>query len=202
MSWAPPPPDRDRERDHLTGPTDAAPWSVPPIPAWSPTSAYGQPEDTPPTRPAPPPQLRYADWGERVAATLVDWSLLFGIIVVLGVVGGIVEPLEDLAGFAWLASLGYLAWLNGAKGQSPGKALLGLKVVREADGSPLGGFVGLVRGGLLGLLSLFTVGIFFLVSVLWPFRDPKQRAVHDLVVSAVVVSGYPKAPVSPRLLKP
>ncbi|WP_151523936.1 RDD family protein [Serinicoccus kebangsaanensis] len=200
MTWTPPPP--DRERDQPSGPSDAAPWSTPPIPQYSPGwPRAGQPEDTVPT-PAAPPRLRHADWGERAAATLIDWSLLLAVTLALGVVSSLADPLEDLAGLAWLGAVGYLAWLNGSKGQSPGKALLGLELVRDTDGSHLGGFVGLLRGGLLMMLSFATVGIFFVICVMWPFRDPKNRAVHDLIVSGAVVSGHPRARVGLGLLRP
>ena len=56
----------------------------------------------------------------------VRWRLLPLAVILIGVV--------------WAFGLaGYLAWLNGSKGQSPGKAVMGLRVVRDVDGTTLGG---------------------------------------------------------------
>lgn len=198
MSW-PPPPDRDRS----DGPTDAPPWDTPPpIPPYVPGARRpGGPEDVPSGPPAPA-QLRYADWGERVAATAIDASLVVGFLILLGVGSAFIDPLDDLAGLAWLGCVGYLGWLNGSRGQSPGKAVLGLKVLREHDGSTLGGLVGVLRSGLLWFLSAMTVSLFLIVNTLWPLRDAKHRTVHDMMFGAVVVSGYPKQRLDPRLLRP
>src|SRR5690606_26531161 len=105
-SYAPPPPGR------APGPQDSFP-----------QQGYGAP---------PPPQIRYADWGERVGATLVDWMILLLPILVFS------DIFESLATLLWLGAAGWIAWLNGSKGQSPGKALMGLKVIRDVDGTTLG----------------------------------------------------------------
>ena len=80
------------------GPTDQAPWAVPPppIPSYTPPQPGQQsgPQDglqTPPPAPAAAPghrqQVRYADWGERVGATLVDWAIVFVPAMVLAGLG-------------------------------------------------------------------------------------------------------------------
>ncbi|GAA4878995.1 RDD family protein [Serinicoccus chungangensis] len=201
MSWSPPPsPDHGR----ADGPTDAPPWeSAPPLPPYVPGArSLSGPEDVPTTPPPPPPRLRYADWGERVAATTIDAGLVFGLLMALALMSAVVDPLEDLAGAVWVGAVGYLGWLNGSTGQSPGKAVLGLKVLRDADGTCLGGVVGVLRTAVLGFLSIMTVFVFLVVNSLWPLRDRQHRAVHDLMFGAVVVSGYPKARPSLRLLRP
>lgn len=190
MTWSPPPPPGPERPD---GPTDAPPWSTPPqLPQYSPGARTpGQPEDVA-APPPPPPQLRYADWAERVGATIIDAALVFGLLMLVTALTTPVEALEDLAGLVWFGAVGYLGWLNGSTGQSPGKALMGLKVVRDQDGATLGGVVGLVRTGTLWVLGIMTMFIFMLVSLLWPLRDAKHRTVHDLMFSSVVVSGYPR----------
>jgi uncharacterized RDD family membrane protein YckC len=197
------------------GPTDPAPWATPPspIPSYRPPApgqvqgpqdgvgSYPAPAPAPFPAPTPPPtpQLRYADWGERVGATLVDWGILLAPLMVLN---GLGDAFDDLAALAWLGLAGYLAWLNGSKGQSPGKALMGLKVVRDADGSTLGGPVGLVRAVLLSLMFGLTAGLLWVVALLWPAWDPKKRALHDKMVSASVVAGYPRARVGKGIFLP
>lgn len=196
-----------------TGPLDqpyapAPPGSVPPpIPTYVPPAdpysygyGYGAVDDR---RPAPPPQppttLRYADWGERVGATLVDWVVMWAPVVFLTTVA----PAESsLPGFVWLVLAGYVAWLNGSKGQSPGKALMGIKLVREADGSTLGGPVGLVRSIVLALMGVVTGGLLWLLAVLWPLWNPRHRALHDMIFSAAVVAGQPRARIGKELFLP
>lgn len=195
-------------RTPADGPTDQPPWATqpPPIPSYvppAPGQTYG-PQDQLPGYPAPPPPpssqpLRHADWGERVGATLVDWVILFVPLLVLTSLG---DVLEDLAALVWFAFAGYLSWLNGSKGQTPGKALMGLKVVRDSDGSTLGGPVGLVRAVVLALMFAFTGGVLWAVALLWPAWDRKKQALHDKVVNAVVVAGYPRARLGKQLFLP
>ncbi|WP_122262716.1 RDD family protein [Ornithinimicrobium cerasi] len=201
MSWTPHDPYRT-PGDHAvpgpqTGPVDLPPWSPPasPIPSYVPPQPHHQ-QLQPQDAPVPAPQqtrLRYADWGERVGASLVDYAILLGVVLLVGPLTAFSDDLDSLAGLAWLAAAGYLGWLNGSKGQSPGKALMGLKVVRDADGSTLGGPVGVVRAVMLAIMGGLTGGILFVLAVLWPAWDPRKQALHDKVVSATVVAGYPRA---------
>lgn len=192
------------------GPTDQAPWAVPPppIPSYTPPQPgqrYG-PQDglqTPPPAPTAAPvhrqQVRYADWGERVGATLVDWAI---VLIPAMVLAGMSDVFEDLSALVWLGLASYVAWLNGSKGQSPGKAIMGLKLVRDADGSTLGGPVGLVRALVLALMFGFTGGIAWVLSLLWPAWDRKRQTLHDKVVSASVVAGYPRAKLGKDIFRP
>ncbi|WP_169448561.1 RDD family protein [Ornithinimicrobium pekingense] len=220
MTWPPQDPGgrspegEDRWQPSMTGPTDQPPWSAPPSPIPSyvpppPGQAHG-PQDgapayaapTPPPRPVPGSHVRYADWAERVGATLVDWGILLGTLVVVGAVFDLPEALETLGGLAWFGLTGYFAWLNGSKGQSPGKALMGLRVVRSADGSTLGGPVGLVRAVVLFLMFAFTGGLLYVLALLWPAGDRRKQALHDKVVGASVLAGYPRARFGPGIFRP
>lgn len=186
-------------------------------PQYSQPSQYGQPpyqpsqyaqpgrpapEDTPPGGAPVPGGTRYADWGERTAAGIIDAAILSVSLIAVATLTGWSDTLSSLGGLAWFGLVGYLGWLNGSKGQSPGKALMGLRVVRDTDGSLLGGPVGLLRTVVLGLLGGVTAGFFVLVSFLWPLGDAKKRALHDKIVSASVLAGYPKVRVSKELFKP
>ncbi len=189
------------DQPYATPPSAPASSQPPPIPTYvpPPPGSWGGIDDRQPFAPAPPPappagpQVRYADWGERVGATLVDWALIFAPFFLVSVVAPDSDFLEDLAGLVWLAAGGWVAWLNGSKGQSPGKALLGIKLVREADGSTLGGPVGLARALVLSLMAVFSAGLAWILSLLWPLWNPKHRALHDMIFSASVVAGQPRA---------
>lgn len=184
-----------------------------PQPAQQPP-AYQQPAQQPPAyqqaqygqvphqQPTMAPGQRYADWGERAAATLVDMIFYFLVAGVVSALTGWSEATETLGGMVMLGLMGYLAWMNGSKGQTPGKALTGIKVVREADGTTLGGPVGLIRGLMLGLMFAATAGILWVLALVWPMWDPKRQALHDKVVGATVRSGYPKAKFGKEIFRP
>ena len=198
--WAP----QDDAPRGPDGPPDNPPWSAgpPPIPAYrppGPTEVEGMQRHAPPP---PPAGTRYADWGERVGAGLVDGGILLAALLVAGTLTDVSDTLGGLAALAWFGLAGWMAWLNGSKGQSPGKAMLGLRVVRDADGSTLGGPVGLVRTGVLWLVGPVTGGLFVVLSMLWPLWDRKNRTLHDAIVSASVLAGYPRARFGKEIFRP
>ncbi len=81
----------------------------------------------------------------------------------------------------WALFLGYFALLHAGGGQTLGKALLGIRVVR-ADGRPLDLGRGLARA--LGYaLSAAVFGIGFLLALL-----PPHRALHDYLAGSAVLS--------------
>jgi uncharacterized RDD family membrane protein YckC len=112
------------------------------------------------------------------------------------------EIFESLATLLWLGAAGWIAWLNGSKGQSPGKALMGLKVIRDVDGTTLGGPVGIVRSLALLLMLGFTAGIAWALSLAWPMWDAKKQTLHDKIVGASVVAGYPRQKLGKDIFKP
>lgn len=176
----------------------------PPIPTYVPPTdpyGYGVLDDrrAAPTPPPAPTGLRYADWGERVGATLVDWTLIWVPSIVLA---ELVPSQSVLPGLLWLALAGYVAWRNGSRGQSPGKALMGIKLLRETDGSTLGGPVGLGRSVVLVLMGVLTGGLLWLLSVLWPLWNRRHRALHDMIFSATVVAGLPRATFGRAIFRP
>ncbi|MFC7451308.1 RDD family protein [Rhodococcus daqingensis] len=87
-----------------------------------------------------------------------------------------------------LLALAILVWnmvfRQGGTGQSLGKKWLGISVVREADGRPLGAGMAFVRW-----LLLWILGDLCFLNFLWPLWDPRHRCWHDMLVSSVVVKG-------------
>ncbi len=95
--------------------------------------------------------------------------------------------------FTYLFYLLFLEWLAG--GQTPGKALVGIKVVR-ADGKPIGLRECLLRN-LLRIVDAFPAGLYVLGVYL---RKKKGERVGDLIArTTVVVVGKPR---SLQLLRP
>jgi len=76
-------------------------------------------------------------------------------------------------------------------GRTPGKMLVGIRVVRATDGAPIGVTKGLIRHGVQfaqvvpGLSAV--VGIFVLVDAVSPLWDDRSRALHDRFAGSVVV---------------
>jgi uncharacterized RDD family membrane protein YckC len=76
-------------------------------------------------------------------------------------------------------------------GQSLGKQLLGIRVVRD-DGQAVGFGWALLRQFVVMYLLFAVVGGFlfglpWLIDVLWPLWDRENRALHDMIVKSHVV---------------
>jgi uncharacterized RDD family membrane protein YckC len=65
---------------------------------------------------------------------------------------------------------------------------MGIPVVNQETGHPIGGPVGLLRWLVGWAISAFTCGLGGLLDVLWPLFDAKKRTIHDMVVGSVVIS--------------
>lgn len=74
-------------------------------------------------------------------------------------------------------------------GRTPGKKLLGMRVVR-LNGSPIGLFLALERAG--GYAAGFATGLLGFAQILW---DPNRQGIHDKIAETVVIlEGRPKVP--------
>jgi uncharacterized RDD family membrane protein YckC len=150
-----------------------------------------------------PPEL--AGWWSRVAAMLVDW-LIIGIPA-----GALSQALFGLhtwatssgngasAGILWdwkeillgvALGFGYFVLRTTRKGagngQSVGKQVLRIRVVRD-DGLRVNVGTAVRRyGALYGLSLLFGLGSLF--DYLWPLADSSKRALHDKAARTHVVS--------------
>ncbi len=135
-------------------------------------------------KPRPPAQFK-----PRCRAFLIDlfagW-MAFNYGLVLLSVPFAVFAAPEVAGMAGIFS-GFMAWFCyhwltiAHSGQTAGKEMLGVKVVR-LDGRPIGRYHAAGRV-LAGMLSWLTLGVGFLVPL---FRADK-RALHDLVARTRVV---------------
>ena len=155
-------------------------------------------------------QGQYASWGKRAGATLIDF-LYFGLVptvllfIGLGIVLASTKTTVDaygyphvstgggaaigalLYGLAALLSLVGGIWLiykEGTTGQTPGKAKMGIRLVREADGQVLGFGMAFVRR-----IAHALDGAVCYLGFLWPLWDDKKQTFADKVMSSVVVQG-------------
>ncbi|BAW04056.1 RDD family protein [Nocardia seriolae] len=156
------------------------------------------------------PQPPYASWGARVGAYIVDFLIaslpvliLYGIGFAIGFKDAdcVTEHTDTSystscsgglsgAGIALIA-LGvlyglvvgfYLIYLEGKTGQTPGKKMLGIRLVREADGQPLGFGMAFVRRicHVVDALPCY-------IGFLWPLWDAKRQTFADKILSTIVV---------------
>ena len=145
-----------------------------------------------------------ASWGSRVGAALLDWLILLIPVTALIVLVVVVALSSDVGGIvtAILSSLLYLVAVlfyapllmgrEGAhNGQTWGKQIVGIRVVRDSAQPVDIGFAFLrefvVKGLLFGFVGSFFFSIPTLIDYLWPLWDDQNRALHDMVVKTHVV---------------
>ena len=166
----------------------------PPPPPGAPQYPYGAPPPGQYPYGAPPPQYQYgapppygapgyspsgplATWIYRVGGRILD-GLIFGVPpALIGLATN--RVIGNLLSFVGLAIIGYL---NGATGQTPGKKIVGLRLVRERDGQLLGGGMGIVRE-----IAHFLDTIACLIGWLWPLWDQKRQTFADKICGTVVL---------------
>ena len=107
---------------------------------------------------------------------------------------GILQGVVFVVAFVSLAVLAaYVVWWLFAlrRGQTPGKQLLGIRVIKS-NGEPSGWGYTFVRelvikGMVGGFLSGMSAGIYWVVDHLWPLFDSDRQAIHDKMVDTLVV---------------
>lgn len=128
----------------------------------------------------PPSAVMYANWGQRVAAYLID-IVPIAIIVIIGLATHS-APLLLLFDLIALVVNGYNRWyMAGTTGQSWGKKALNLKLVFESTGAPTGTGIAFARDICHVLDSLACY-----IGWLWPIWDAKRQTFADKIVSTVV----------------
>lgn len=129
--------------------------------------------------------MTLATWGKRVLATLVDFGCLIGFYLVvmilskLPVIGGLIGIVGMLA---YLVLAIYWLYLTGRDGQSPGKKVIGIKVVDANTGQTIGGGRGVIRG-----IAHFVDGLICYIGYLFPLWDKKKQTIADKIIGTVVV---------------
>ncbi len=176
-----------------------------------PPPGYGFPQQAPYGQ-QPPPGYGYpapviASWGARVAAFLLDGLISsvpigIGLVVFVGTIkttpgycdsAGYCDPDITTPSPVGLALLGICSLLalavgiwqlvsEGSSGQTIGKKALGIRLVREADGRPLGFGMAFVRR-----LAHVLDGMACYIGYLWPLWDDKGQTFADKIVSSLVI---------------
>lgn len=162
----------------------------PPAPPGAPPT--GAPAGGPGSAGAPGAPGQLAEWPQRVAATLLDFIPLF----VAGVFFSISSTLGTLLYLVALAWILYQSYLNGETGQSFGKRVIGIKIIGEQTGQPIGGGMGIAR------YFIHFVDSICLIGYLFPLWDPKKQTFTDKILTTVVVAGIPKQEIGDAIKPP
>jgi uncharacterized RDD family membrane protein YckC len=137
-----------------------------------------------------------ASWGRRLAALLVDITVLILVIAVALLAAGVSaeelrarmregETLLVVVLFLIPEAIYYTA-LIGSRSQTLGKMALGIKVVDAESRSPIGYARAFTRWlSTATLRALFTIPT--VIDHLWPLRDPRNQTLHDKLARSVVV---------------
>ena len=98
-------------------------------------------------------------------------------------VGGLLALGILLLVVAAVAYVVFLVLRLGRTGQTPGRRMMGIKVVDKTTGQPIGGGRAFGRYLFAGFIS----GQICYLGYLWMLWDAQKRTWHDMVVSSIVV---------------
>ena len=162
-------------------------------------SPYGQPD---PSGQAPggqqgygAPSAGYASWVQRVGAYLIDGLLVFvGYIpaVIGGAISGASSDGTSAAGLfltlvGFVLAISVFVWntclQGGRTGYSIGKGALGIKLISERTGQPIGAGMAFVR-----YLAHIIDALPCYVGYLWPLWDSKRQTFADKILGTVVIN--------------
>lgn len=133
-----------------------------------------------------------ASWGIRAQGFLID----YGPIIILNIVFFRSRGLFSFVGLLGIGYLVLLGYLDGMTGQTPGKAIMGTRLV-DQQGNLLGSGAGIGRKFLHILDSLVCFLGWFL-----PIVDAKRQTIADKVMTSFVVEGMEKKPFAIDLWMP
>lgn len=170
-------------------------------PPQPPEEPPAQPPVEPPSGnfPAEQPQgtpANLASWGTRAIGLLIDAA---PVLIIEVIVYGVLRSTALNALFSLLTFLYfylYLGWMDGTTGQTPGKMIMGTRVV-DAKGEVIGTAMGIGRKFAHIIDSLVCFIGWFL-----PLFDAKRQTIADKVVSTYVVEGVGKKDFSVGIYMP
>ena len=147
---------------------------------------YSNPASTPTSN------VGYASWIQRVGAYLIDALVTVPFSVAAVVFGQETDPVTKVPSYStiyWvLSAVGIALWgfnrwyLAGKTGQSWGRKVLGIRLVGEATGQPIGAGMAFVRD-----LAHIVDSVICLIGYLFPLWDAKKQTIADKLVKTLVV---------------
>ena len=141
----------------------------------------------PDPEPGPGPGMEFAGPGARLVGYIVDTIIIAVVITVLAIIAGLlVATLPILSIVPFLAipivSLVYFPYFWAKSGQTPGQKMMGIKVVRDADGGPV-----TMGSAILRLIGYWISAFVFYIGYIWIFIDKRKRGWFDLIGGTVVI---------------
>jgi uncharacterized RDD family membrane protein YckC len=158
-------------------------------------ASYGQPQPYAGDAPGYFMGRQLANWPQRVGAYLIDYLIAFVPVFLAIVLAGGTANSDGtpnagagvVAVLLYLVSLGivvYNRWImQGRTGQSWGKQVLNIRLLRMADGQPIGGGLAFVRD-----LAHFVDSIICYIGWLFPLWDARRQTLADKIMSTVVIA--------------
>ena len=151
------------------------------------------PSSTDPYGLPPQPPNPYASWIKRVGAYLID-ALLVSVAYFPAVIGLIISSSDgndalgtSLTVVGALLSLAVFVWNTclraGRTGYSIGKGLLGIKLIGERSGEPIGAGMAFLR-----YLCHIVDALPLYLGYLWPLWDAKRQTFADKIMHTVVLN--------------
>ena len=143
------------------------------------------------------PSLEFAGFWRRLVAALID---LFAVAVICSIISdvfneSVLDALPYLIGgnvLSFLVNIAYFVGFWVWRGQTPGKMLLGIKLIRE-DGSDVTIGVALLR-----YLGYIVSGAIILIGFIWIAFDSRKQGFHDRMAETYVVI-IPEATITARV---
>jgi len=130
-----------------------------------------------------------ADWGTRAVGFLID-------ILPLIILNALTFWSDFLSWIAWLASIAYtvyMGYLDGVTGQTPGKAIMGTRLVNE-QGKTIGSGTGIGRK-----FAHIVDSLVCMLGWLLPLVDARRQTIADKLLQTYVVTGAEKKPFAVEL---
>ncbi len=119
-----------------------------------------------------------ADFGTRLVAWLID-AIIIGVpTFILAMI--LPPPLVYL--LALVAGIAYQVYFWTTTGQTPGKMVMGLKVVSAETGELLD-----TGGAAIRYVGYIVSGIPLYLGFLWVIWDPKHEGWHDKIAKTMVI---------------
>lgn len=133
-----------------------------------------------------------ATWGTRAQGFLIDYGPIL-VVEIIFVRSTAISSLVGVVGILYWVLLGYL---DGVGGQTPGKAIMGTRLV-NSEGNVIGGGAGIGRKFVHILDTLVCLIGWFL-----PLFDSKRQTIADKVMTTFVIDGVEKKSFSVDLWMP
>lgn len=147
---------------------------------------------------------RYGGFWRRSIAYLIDEAILYFVSLILFLIGllalGLKEDMianvltspDDLTrgmgvpgllyiAASLLAGMTYFTWFHGIAGRTPGKMLLGLRVI-QASGEPMTPGIAFLRW-----VGYLISGLLLCLGFLWVAIDRRKQGWHDKIAATVVI---------------